>query len=146
MKQETVQESSALERQILRLLCFIVAGYSMLSSVQLLIGYGVMHFDSWLQQTIADPAMIYILITAPFITGSVLLLGKIFHRRKIIQYGLFLTWVYHLAMALLNGVAYNALGTPMLPYLMVGLTAAILYGYYGKRSDLDQDRDKELLL
>lgn len=146
MNEETVQENSMLERQILRLLCFIVGGYCIASSIQLFIGYAVLHFDSWINQTVAEPAVIYALILAPLVTGSVLILGKILHRQKIILYGLFLTWVFHLGMALLNGVAYKGLGTPMLPYLMVGLTAALLYGYYGKRHDLDQGRDKELLL
>ena len=146
MKREPVQETSALERQILRLFCFLIGGYSVLSSLQLFVGYQFMHFDSWIQQTVAEPRIVYMLMLTPLITGGVLLFGKIVHRRKIILTGLFLTWVYHLAMALLNGVAYDALGTPMLPYLMVGLTAVILYGYYQKRSDLDQARDKELLL
>ena len=140
------QETSALERQILRLFCFLLAGYSILSSIQLFVGYAIMHFDSWIQQTINEPKIVYALILTPLITGSILLAGKIFHKKNIILTGLFLTWVYHLGMALMNGVAYNALGTPMLPYLMVGLIAVILYGYYSKRSDFDQKRDKELLL
>lgn len=118
----------------------------MLSSIQLFVGYAIMHFDSWIQQTISEPNMVYALIIAPLVTGTTLLIGKIVHKQKIIMAGLFLTWVYHLAMAILNAVAYKGLGTPMLPYLMVGLTAVLLYGYYGKRNDLDQGRDKELLL
>src|SRR6478752_8109763 len=131
-----------LEKQALRLLCFILAGYSILSSLQLMIGQFLFDFNSWIAVTIESPAIAYVVMLLPLFSGLVLLVGKIQRKRLLILYALFITWVYHLTMALLNAVAYSFLGTPMLPYLFVGLTAAVLYSYYRQLEDYAVSRGR----
>lgn len=134
-----------LEKQALRLLCFILAGYCILSSVQLMIGYTVLNFNSWISVTLDSSYIGYTVSLFPLFAGLILLVGKIKRKRKLVLNGLFLIWVFHLTMALLNAVAYSFQGTPMLPYLFVGLCAAVLYSYYRQLDDNEVAHGRELL-
>lgn len=127
--------NNLLERQVIRLIAFVIAGISMVSSTQLFIAYTFTHYDSWIQQIIVSPTVANIVILTPFFCGLTLLLGKLTRKRKVIMNGLFAIWVYNLAMALLNGVAYVFQGTPFMLHLGIGLVALILHGYYKQREE-----------
>lgn len=127
--------SNLLERQVIRLITFVIALISMASSLQLFISYTITHYDSWIQQIIVSPSIATIVILTPFFCGLVLFIGKITRRRAVIMNGLFCIWVYNLGMALLNGVAYVFQGTPFMLHIGIGLVALILHGYYKQREE-----------
>lgn len=127
--------SALLERQVIRLISFVIALISMAASLQLFISYTITHYDSWVQQIIVSPTVANIVILTPFFCGLTLLIGKLTKKRRVIMNGLFSIWVYNLAMALLNGVAYVFQGTPFMLHLGIGLVALILHGYYKQRDE-----------
>lgn len=127
------QTEASVERKVLALLTFILAGYATLTALQFIITYALLDFPNWINQTITDPITMYLVILFPLFTGIGIIVGIAIRKLNIVKYGLVSLGVYHLLMALLNGIAYSFQGAPFFPYLMVGVIALVLFAYYSER-------------
>lgn len=127
------QTESSVERKVLSLLVFVLSGYSMLTALQFIITFALLDFPNWINQTITDPVTMYVVILFPLVTGLCIILGIFIRKLSVVKWGLAGLGVYHLLMALLNGIAYSFQGAPFFPYLMVGVIALVLFAYYSER-------------
>ena len=137
--------NSLLERQTIRLICFILGGLVALSAVQLFIVNTFTTYSFWFSMGNLSPFAINIFLAAQFFCGMYLVIGKIFHKYRVIVWSLKFMWLFHFIIVVINAVMFKMQSSSFIPYLMIGLIALVLWGYYKNRDD-HIENDKELLL
>ncbi len=139
--------NSLLERTVIRVLCFLLGGWTALSALQLAIVYNFTTYSFWfdLQKFSPDACIVNIFILMQASIGIALLISKIWHKYRLILWSLGFMWTFHLILAMVSGWIFKLQSSSFMPYLMIGLVSALLWAYYKNRDD-NTEQDKELLL
>ena len=131
MKEIKLAEPSALEREVIRLITFTIAGYMVLSAIHMLwimiVGTSVM--------AVITPFSIATLIILPAIIGTVLFVSKLKRNDHMIKLSLGATYAYQFVVTIYTAIIFDLQISFSVSSLVVGILCLILWSYYRVRDE-----------
>lgn len=139
MKRIRKQENNILERAVIRMICFSIVGYLLLTTLHTL--WIIMQPSSQAaMETVGNQITGWGMIFVPAVFGLALLYGKIKHNIKAIKFSLAGVYIYQFFLAASSAIIYKFLMITIVPALGIGFISLVLWIYYRQREH-DHDYD-----